>query len=199
MTAQQPVCPAPYYDQRIKGDVVFVLPGFHYVSAKTGVAVSTLLGSCVSACLRDEASNLGGLNHFLLPHSSGQTDTSQSARYGIHAMEVLINDLIKRGAQKQNLVAKIFGGANVIATSTPNPIGQQNATFVKDYLTAEGIPIIASDLGGSRARRIYFFPETGRVSVLLVNATDHATVQAKEIELRHRNLGLKRSGGVELF
>jgi len=188
-----------YFDQKVQGQTMFVLPGYHYVLRDHQISISTLLGSCVSACLRDKEMNLGGLNHFLLPENRSNSDESQSARYGVQAMEVLINDLLKQGAKKTNLVAKIFGGANIIATTSPNSVGMQNANFVKDFLQAEGIPVLAEDLGGTRARRIYFYPESGRVSVLLVGTSDVETVRAREAEMRQKASSSANSGTVELF
>jgi len=134
----------------------------------------------------------------LLP---GDTDCEQasSARYGVHAMELLINDILKRGVQKNDLEAKIFGGAAVIESSQSDPVGQRNARFVRDFLSAEGIPIAAADLGGDRARRIYFFPSTGRVSVLSVAPTDAQDVTNREARLREEARKKTQTGGVELF
>jgi len=188
----------PYFDRRIQCDAVFVLPGHHFVQAEGNGAITTLLGSCIAACIRDTSSAIGGLNHFLLP---GDTDCEQasSARYGVHAMELLINDILKRGVQKNDLEAKIFGGAAVIESSQSDPVGQRNARFVRDFLSAEGIPIAAAHLGGDRARRIYFFPSTGRVSVLSVAPTDAQDVTNREARLREEARKKTQTGGVELF
>ncbi len=188
-----------YFDQRISGDTVFVLPGHHFVQANEATPISTLLGSCVSACIRDTVTGAGGLNHFLLPEKSEAPDADQSSRYGVHAMEVLINDLLKIGAQKENLEAKVFGGANVIQTSSMETVGAQNSEFVKEYLRSEGIPVLAEDLGGSKARRVYFFPADGRVSVLRIVSLGNDDIKEKEIEMRKRALAKHSNGGVELF
>ena len=120
-----------YYDQRISGDTVFVLPGYHFVIHDEDIPISTLLGSCVSACIRDTSTGSGGLNHFLLPESSSSGDDAQSARYGVHAMEVLINDLLKSGSQKKDLEAKIFGGGQVIKASSMEAVGSQNGSLLR--------------------------------------------------------------------
>lgn len=189
----------PYFDQRIKCESVFVMPGHHFVQKQGENAICTLLGSCVAACIRDTQSSAGGLNHFLLPDTNGAGASASTARYGVNAMELLINDLIKLGAQKSNLVAKVFGGANVIATSSKCPVGEQNGIFVKEFLKSESIPVLAEDLGGTRARRIYFFPATGRVSVLNVAPNNNGDLERKEQQLRAKALAAHKTGGVELF
>ncbi len=188
-----------YFDQRISDQTVFVLPGHHYVQVGETTSISTLLGSCVSACIRDSATRAGGLNHFLLPEGGDPTTDIQSSRYGVHAMEVLINDLLKMGAKKADLQAKIFGGAQVIETSAFQAVGQQNGDFVKDFLKAENIPIMAEDLGGKSPRRVYFFPETGRVSVLRIISAVTEDLQEAEMNLRSCAQTKQSSGGVELF
>ncbi len=188
-----------YFDQRIKCETVFVMPGKHFVQKGGAGAICTLLGSCVSACIRDTNSEAGGLNHFLLPEASNDESMPTNARYGVNAMELLINDLIKLGAQKCNLVAKVFGGANVIATSNRRSVGDQNGEFVKSYLRSESIPILAEDLGGDRARRVYFFPASGRVSVLNVSPTANSELERKEKILQEQTKSTASSGSVELF
>lgn len=188
-----------YFDRRISEDTVFVLPGHHFIQTTGSISISTLLGSCVAACIRDRLSLSGGLNHFLLPEKAESMDDDQSSRYGVHAMEVLINDLLKQGSKKGNLEAKIFGGANIIRTSAMEAVGTQNGEFVKDYLRSEGIPILAEDLGGVCARRIYFFPRTGRVSVLRIVSSEIANVTRKEIQMRKVVVSKQKTGGVELF
>lgn len=188
-----------YFDQRIGGETVFVLPGHHLIQRGKTFPISTLLGSCVAACIRDTVTLSGGLNHFLLPEKTEMADGTQSSRYGVYAMEVLINELLNAGAKKENLEAKIFGGANVIQTSAKSPVGLQNGTFVKDYLKTEGIPILAEDLGGDCARRIYFYPHSGRVSVLRILSTMIDDVRKSEIELQEKTITSQGAGGVELF
>jgi len=188
-----------YFDQRISGETVFVLPGYHFIQIDGGVPVSTLLGSCVAACIRDTVSGVGGLNHFLLPEKADAVEDSQSSRYGVNAMEVLINDLLKTGAKKQNLEAKIFGGANVIQTSAMETVGEQNGDFVRAYLDFEGIPVLAEDLGGDQPRRIYFFPSSGRVSVLKIASTSSEEIKNAEIEMRRKVRAKQKTGAVELF
>lgn len=188
-----------YFDQRISSETVFVLPGYHFIQVNEDISISTLLGSCVAACIRDTVSGVGGLNHFLLPEKADSAEDSQSSRYGVHAMEVLINDLLKTGAKKENLEAKIFGGANVIQTTAMEKVGAQNGDFVRNYLDIEAIPILAEDLGGEQPRRIYFYPNTGRVSVLRIASTPAEEVKKAEIEMRREFRAKQKAGGVELF
>ncbi|KFE35405.1 chemotaxis protein CheD [Thioclava atlantica] len=118
--------------------------------------ISTILGSCVACCLFDPDARVGGMNHFLLPESSGAT---RAARFGVNAMELLINALVKSGAQRDSFQAKLFGGARMIAGLSD--IGQENAQFAEAFLAAEGIPCVGRSLGGTQARRVEFQPETG--------------------------------------
>ncbi|MGM0586589.1 MAG: chemoreceptor glutamine deamidase CheD, partial [Pseudomonadota bacterium] len=171
----------------------------HEVTEDPEVAVTTLLGSCVAACLRDAGTGIGGLNHFLLPGEGRTQGGSRSARYGVHAMEVLINDILRRGGAKERLEAKVFGGANVIDTASADTVGARNAQFVKDYLRLEGIRLAASDTGGERARRVYFFPGTGRVSVLRLPVAESRRARAEETRLARAARQAPRAGGVELF
>lgn len=144
----------------------YIVQGEYRVSRDPAEVLSTVLGSCVAVCLWDASARVGGMNHFLLPAAPGQGD-AKMLRYGAHAMEVLINELLKLGARRSALQAKLFGGANV--TDALGPIGQANATFALNYLSDEDIPCIAKSLGGTQARRIIFRPATGHVRQLIVN------------------------------
>ncbi|MEM9099923.1 MAG: chemoreceptor glutamine deamidase CheD [Pseudomonadota bacterium] len=185
-----------YWDPKIGAPAHTVLPGDHLVIDEPGVAVTTLLGSCVAACLRDREMGLGGLNHFLLP---GTARGQQSMRYGVHAMEVLINDILKRGGRKSRIEAKVFGGGNVIAVSGGDTVGDRNARFVQDFLKSEGIRVEASDLGGDHARRVYYFPDTGRASVLKLMGRETGDLRSSEQRLRSQVESKPTTGTVELF
>lgn len=189
--------PRVYWDGKIGSNATIVLPGDHLVTETKDLAIVTLLGSCVAACIRDTRSGIGGLNHFLLPEEkSAGGVASGSLRYGANAMEVLINDILRRGGSKEHLEAKVFGGGNVIDVSATETVGDRNSKFVVDYLRREGIPVAASDLGGARARRIFFFPATGRVSVLRLEPT---AVQEQEMRLKETVDTGPKTGSVELF
>ncbi len=188
------------WDPRFKRFAYRLMPG-EYGLADKGEMLVTVLGSCVCACIRDKFSGLGGMNHFLLSHSKrtnyshnlGKDYDDKATRYGVVAMEVLINDLLKHGAIRSNLEAKIFGGAMV--TGTENKIGSDNIAFVKDYLNLEQIPIINSDVGGIQARTVYFIPETGDVFVRKVEKSVVLT-----LEKQYRNeLGKKDTDGEVYF
>lgn len=192
MSASQAIKPDP--------DVatISVLPGDYKVVGSEKVFVSTLLGSCVAACIRDRKLGCGGLNHFLLPEEKG-SGSGYSARYGVHAMEVLINSILGLGANKHDLEAKVFGGGAIIESSARDHVGKKNAEFVMQYLKSEQIDVVASDLGGTKARRIFFQPCTGLVHVNRLPGLD-----AKQAGLRERNLqkaisSAPKTGGVELF
>ena len=192
-----------FLDPKLQVWIIPVLPGEHKIVGPDthlgSVAIQTLLGSCVAACIRDTENGFGGLNHFLLPSDSGAQSGMASSRYGVHAMELLINSMLKSGSLKSNLEAKVFGGANVLKNVTGDSIGEKNAQFVMDYLNAENIPVAAADLGGSRARKVFYFPLTGRV--LVQNLTQAVGKNAFELERSYqRKLPEKPvAGPIDLF
>ena len=125
-----------YYDRTFDCDAAKISPGEFYYTDKNMLIV-TVLGSCISACIRDNVSGIGGMNHFMLPDSASadrDSPVSESKRYGTYAMEVLINQLLRNGARRENLEAKIFGGGNVIKSFTTTNVGERNAVFVKKFL-----------------------------------------------------------------
>ena len=185
------------FDRRVRTACTFVQAGQHFVQCGGPGAISTFLGSCVAACIRDKELGIGGLNHFLLPF--GPDDGDRSARYSVNAMELLINQILSFGASRCDLEAKIFGGASVLATSSSNPVGEQNGRFVKEFLKEEKIPILAKDLGGTRARRVYFFPNTGRASILHVASSESIDVEKTAAEYQNKLMGSVNSGYIELF
>lgn len=160
-----------YYDPKFKTDAVKVLPGEYYATDGEEMIV-TILGSCVSVCLRDSYSGIGGLNHFLLPHDHSNRDTplTESARYGVYAMELLVNHLLKLGAMRHRLEAKVFGGGKVIKDFTFANVGERNVSFVLEHLKQEGIPIVARDLLDIYPRKVHFFPHSGRVMLKKINS-----------------------------
>lgn len=140
---------------------IHVIQGGHQVSADRGVCLTTLLGSCVAACLWDAEAGIGGMNHFLLPEApGGGAGDGTDRRYGVQAMELLINGLLAAGAERARLRAKVFGGGRMMAGVTD--IGARNADFARRFLSHEGVPVVAASLGGSTARRIQFWPTDGR-------------------------------------
>lgn len=147
-----------------EGKLIYVVQGTYHVTALPEATLSTVLGSCISACLFDPVAAIGGMNHFLLPNGSG-TEAGH-IRFGVNAMEKLINELLQSGATKQRLQAKLFGGACMSVTL--NDIGQQNIAFAHSFLADEGINIASESLGGVLARRVIFRPVTGQVKMLFV-------------------------------
>jgi len=199
LNSDEAVSARPKYDARINGDSAYVLPGFHLVSDSASYSICTVLGSCVSACIWDQHRELGGLNHFLLPDDPSSSN-APSQRYGVHAMEILINNILKFGSHKSSLVAKIFGGGNVISSAGSDGVGSKNVGFVRDFLNAEAIPIVAEDVGGPNGRRIYFFPVEGRVSVLQISAAERSLLSIEDTKLRRKTTEqTKKSGAIELF
>ena len=144
--------------------VITVIQGEYRISNDPTVVFSTVLGSCVAVCLHDPAIGLGGMNHFLLPKRSGRE--GENVRYGAYSMELMINGMLKQGARKDRLVAKLFGGARM--SLSLSDIGASNGRFAHDFLADEAIPISAESLGGNAARRVRFWPVTGRAKQLLV-------------------------------
>jgi chemotaxis protein CheD len=158
----------------------------------------TVLGSCVAACIRDPQFGIGGMNHFMLP-DGGDGVVSDSARYGAYAMELLINELVKLGARRNRLEAKVFGGGAVLRGFSVSHVGARNSAFVLDFLKTEGIPVLAQDLGDDCPRKIYFFPHTGKVRVKRLLGTHNNTILEREQEYRSRIEHQPVSGGIELF
>ena len=189
-----------YFDNHFDLDAAKLLPGEFYVTQRDMVLV-TVLGSCVSACIRDKLSGIGGMNHFMLPDASPDKDSpiSSSARYGAFAMEVLINKLITMGAHRTLLEAKLFGGGNVLPIMTVANIGQRNAQFALRFLATERIPVVAKDLVDIYPRKVYFFPKTGRVLVKKLRNLHNDTIFKRETEYGARLVKEEVSGEVELF
>lgn len=188
-----------YFDARFALEAVKILPGEYYVTTSDKVLV-TVLGSCVSACIRDRERGVGGMNHFMLADGSAASgNLSASARYGTYAMEILINHLLKLGARRNYLEAKVFGGGRVMATLSSSQVGERNSRFVLDYLKTEGVPLRAHDLLDVYPRKIYFFPSTGRVLVKKLIHLHNDTLARREREYAARLTEEPIAGDVELF
>jgi chemotaxis protein CheD len=187
-----------YYDRTHGLHGAKLMPGEYYVTGRDMVLV-TVLGSCVAACIRDSDSGLGGMNHFMLPDSDSNEPVSASARYGTYAMEVLINHLLKQGARREKLQAKVFGGGNVLPGLIQSNVGHKNAAFVTRYLGTERIRITARDLADVHPRKVYYFPATGKVLVKRLHSMHNNTVLTREIDYRRRMDETTGGGGVELF
>ena len=180
---------------------VKVLPGEFYVSAQEEM-VSTVLGSCVSACIHDVRRGIGGMNHFMLPEPVGERDSwsstvGRAARYGSDAMEQLINAILKAGGQRADMRVKVFGGGRVLARMSD--VGQRNIEFVQKYIAAEKLILVASDLGDVFPRQVQFFPQSGRARVRLLRRTDDVALVADERGYLKRLANDPIKGEVELF
>jgi chemotaxis protein CheD len=180
-----------------------ILPGEYYVT-REAEAVNTVLGSCISACLRDPETGVGGMNHFMLPedNESGSgswnaADGGASTRYGSYAMERLINELLKLGARRERLEVKLFGGGRILPSMTD--VGLRNIAFAKSFLKLEGLTIAAQDLGDVFPRRVLYFPQSGRVLLKHLRAVESTVIAQSERNYRH-TLGVESNGNdVELF
>lgn len=182
-----------YFDHILDRHAIKLLPGEYAVSGGGRVLV-TVLGSCVAACVRDERQLIGGMNHFMLPAG----DSREASFYGVHAMELLINELIKAGSQRADLTVKVFGGAAVLQNIKSAHVGSQNADFIRAFLRDERLRVLAEDLYGTYPRKVYFFPETGEVRVNYLREFKNSTIAQREREYATR---LKRApqGTVEEF
>jgi chemotaxis protein CheD len=188
-----------YYDRTFDCDAAKILPGEYYYTSKDMLIV-TVLGSCVSACIRDRVQGLGGMNHFMLPDGGDQANpVSASMRYGTHAMEILINDLLKAGARREHLEAKVFGGGAVLRGFSAMNVGERNAAFVIQFLKTERIPVLAEDLNDIYPRKVYFFPRTGRVLVKKLMQTHNDTLAERERDYASRLKVAPVGGAIDLF
>lgn len=190
-----PVC---YFDRHFGCEAVKIQPGEYYASVRARLIV-TVLGSCVSVCLRDRQSGIGGMNHFMLPGDTGSGIAGKSARYGGYAMEVLMNHLLRLGARRARLEAKVFGGGHVLRGAGFNDIGRRNVEFVLSWLEAERIPVLASDLLDVYPRKLYFFAGSGRVLVRTLKSLHNTTIIDRELEYGRRLRSTSVEGDIELF
>jgi chemotaxis protein CheD len=186
-----------------KGVVTTVHQGDCLVGDEEDVTFSTVLGSCISACVRDIETNVGGMNHFLLAEPSGgsRDQFGASARYGAFAMEQLINKVLQRGSgKKSNLQIKIFGGG--LITPALSDVGAKNIEFVHQFLSDEGYKVASEDVGGAFARRVLFKPFSGRALVKRLDAATASTVASEELSIVDRRMAPKPpvpSLDIELF
>lgn len=188
-----------YFDKHFNTDAVKILPGEYFATDDNSMIV-TVLGSCVSVCLRDPITRISGMNHFLLPANKDTINfNSESARYGVYAMEVLVNHLIKLGASKKRMEAKVFGGGNVLKQLRQNSVGEQNVAFVENYLATENFKVVAKDLLGEFPRKLYFFPLTGEVKVRKLKSLHNTTIVERESEYRVKVNQTPASGDIDFF
>lgn len=185
-----------FYDAHFKNDAVKVLPGEFFVHDED-VAIMTTLGSCIAACLWDRERKVGGMNHFMLPDGAG---TGDSGRYGSYAMELLINELIKRGASRTTLEAKVFGGGAVISGMTTINVGERNTQFVLDYLKTERIAVVSKDVLDVYPRKVCFLPASGRAMVKRLAPSNPEAIVAQERAAAQKAVPASTGGGsIDLF
>lgn len=191
--------PLKYFDREFQVDAVKILPGQYHAARGSG-AITTVLGSCVSTCLWDPAERIGGMNHFMLPgdNASAGSPWAASARYGVYAMEVLINEMIRLGADRRRMVAKVFGGAQLLAGFNRLDVGAKNSEFVLEFLRVEGIRVLAQDLMDVCPRKVNFFIDSGKVQVKRLSVAPSETVQRRDREYLSQ-LALRRGGDIEIF
>lgn len=183
-----------YYDAHFKNAAVKILPGEYFVDGED-LLVQTTLGSCIAACLWDRVAKVGGMNHFMLPEGAGD-----SGRYGSYAMELLINEMMKRGANKGRMEAKIFGGGAVISGMNTINVGERNTNFVIDYLKTERIPIVSKDVMDVYPRKVCFLPASGKAMVKRLAPTNtDALSQQDRAAIQKVQPVASQGGSIDLF
>ena len=181
-----------YFDARYKMFMTKVFPG-EYFASKKPAGVMTILGSCVSVCLFDRKNKIGGMNHFMLPiKNDNAKDGLLEGRYGVYAMELLINKMMQLGSCKKDLEAKVFGGGKIMGFSS---VGEKNSKFALEFLEKEGINVVAKDIGAEYSRKLVFMTETGQVKVRYVSSSDDDGESANTLEHTFDD----GNGEVELF
>jgi chemotaxis protein CheD len=192
-----------YFDRNLGLMAAKIGPGEWYATAANEVIV-TVLGSCVSACVRDTTLNVGAMNHFMLPEKRREDvadwnagASSSAMRYGNHAMECLVNALLRRGADRRRFEVKIFGGGRMLSALTD--IGAQNIEFVRQWIGQEGLTVAAEDVGEDCPRKVYYFPSTGRVLLRRLERLHNNTLLNREAEYRSKITEDGSEGSVELF
>jgi chemotaxis protein CheD len=185
-----------YFDHHFQHNAVKVLPGEYFVSNES-LVIMTVLGSCIAACIWDSRTNVGGMNHFMLPDGDY---ADVSGRYGSYAMELLINEMLKLGARRETMQAKIFGGAQVMHNFTAMNVGERNTKFVIDYLQTERIPVVSEDVLDIYPRKVCFFPVTGKAMVKRLAHAHPESLVAQEKRGSAAAIAESAAGGsVDLF
>jgi chemotaxis protein CheD len=185
-----------YFDTSEGAWIAQVLPGDYYVTTQPEV-ITTVLGSCVSTCVRDPVIGIAGLNHFMLPGQTGNYQAGEALRYGCFAVERLLNELVKHGALRERLEIKIFGGGKVIAGMSD--IGRKNIDFIHEYFATEGLRIAAEDTGGVWARRVRYHASTGKTMLQRLHTQEANEVVRTETELQRSLSIIPAPMEVDLF
>lgn len=194
---------AANWDSRLGCWMAKILPGEFYITA-SGEAITTVLGSCISACIRDPAIHIGGMNHFMLPEDTTQGKSAWldacaglATRYGSFAMESLINGLLKLGARRERLEVKVFGGGHVLKAALE--VGDRNIQFARQWLHTEGFRISAEDVGSDVPRRVIYMPSTGKVQVKHLRTTDRSDIVKREQQHLESFASQPVTSDIELF
>jgi chemotaxis protein CheD len=183
-----------FYDAHFRNDAVKILPGEYFVHDED-LLIMTTLGSCIAACLWDRNAKVGGMNHFMLPEGAGE-----SGRYGSYAMELLINEMMKRGASRMTMEAKVFGGGQVVSGMSSMNVGERNTNFVIEYLKTERIPIMSKDVLDVYPRKVCFLPKSGKAMVKRLASANTDALLAQDRAAAQRALPAHTGGGsVDLF
>jgi len=185
-----------YHDAAFRLDAVKLMPGEYFVHDADDLLLTTVLGSCVSVCLIDRVAHLGGMNHFMLP------DGGSAGRYGVYAMELLINGMMKRGARRERLQAKVFGGGHVMSNFSTIHVGEQNVSFIDQFLASERIPVLSRDVLDIHPRKVCLFPGSGRALVKKLAAAQASGIASQEAAARgslSKTPAQSAAGSVELF
>ena len=192
-----------YWDKEREIIAAKILPGEYYVTQENEL-ITTVLGSCVSACIRDKESGIGGMNHFMLPETNadklkkdGDAIVGIATRYGNYAMEHLINTILSNGGKRKNLEVKVFGGGKIISALTD--VGMKNIDFVLSYIDQEGLKLLSHDLGDIYPRKIIYFPQTGRVGMKKIQDLHNDTIAQRERQYFNSLKNAPVEGEVELF
>jgi chemotaxis protein CheD len=186
-----------FYDAHFKNEAVKILPGEFFVHDED-ILIMTTLGSCIAACIWDRQQRIGGMNHFMLPDGSGSG--ADAGRYGSFAMELLINELIKRGATRSTMEAKVFGGGAVISGMSSINVGERNTKFVLDYLATERITVVSKDVMDVYPRKVCFLPHSGKAMVKRLASANTDVLLAQERAAATRPVPAASSAGsVDLF
>jgi len=192
-----------FWDKRHEIFSAKILPGEYYVSMH-GELISTVLGSCISACIRDVKMGIGGMNHFMLPmgcedEHAGKIHLTSATRYGNFAMEMLINEILKAGGNKRNLEVKLFGGGRVLSNMTKLDIGNKNIKFAHEYLSEEDLEIVSEDTGDIFPRKVLYYADTGRVRVKRLKNIHNDTIKQREDNYRKSIDEKPVQSDIELF
>jgi chemotaxis protein CheD len=183
-----------FYDAHFKNEAVKVLPGEYYCDTED-LLVMTTLGSCIAACLWDRQARIGGMNHFMLPDGAGD-----SGRYGSYAMELLINEMMKRGASRLTMEAKVFGGGAVISGMNSINVGERNTQFVLEFLATERIPVVSKDVLDVYPRKVCFLPASGKAMVKRLAPANAEALVAQDRAAAQKAVPQNTGGGsIDLF